>query len=186
MVLLPPDSTGRRDREKDAAAARQRARFARDVGDEAGQAWAHQPRRRRSRFTVGSAAVLVAFAALGAVPMLLNHSDGRLLQPDCQRPAVEVGPSRVRAGTDFAWQAAGPETGPYVLTVDAATVSGPAGGPVTVDTGRVLAGPTALTGCRSAQTVVDGPTVAGGHEVALFRRAGIGWERVAVALLTVY
>jgi len=54
------------------------------------------------------------------------------------------------------------------------------------DTGRVLAGPTALTGCRSAQTVVDGPTVAGSHEVALFRRAGTGWERVAVALLTVY
>ena len=46
MALLPPDSPRRRDRGKEEAARKQRARFARDVGDEHGQAWAHEPRRQ--------------------------------------------------------------------------------------------------------------------------------------------
>lgn len=185
MALLPPDSTGRRDRDKDAAAARQRARFAQDVGDEHGRAFAHEPRRKRSKFTIATTAVLIAFAGIGALPMLFNDGDGKLVPANCDTPAVEVGPSRVRAGTNFAWQAAGPQTGPYVVTLDAATVTGGATGPVTVDTGRVLAGPTALAGCRSAQTVTAGPSVRGSHEVALFRRTGTGWQRVSVAFLDV-
>jgi hypothetical protein len=185
MALLPPDSTGRRDPGKDAAARRQRARFARDVGDEHGQAWAHEPRRRRSKLTVGVAVVFVVFVVLGALPLLLHKGDGGLVQPNCDTPAVEAGPGRIKAGANFAWQAAGPVIGPYVVTLDASAVTGPPTGPVAVDGGRVLSGPTGLSGCRSAQTVTAGPTAKGSHEVALFRRSATGWNRVAVALLDV-
>lgn len=187
MALLPPDSTPRRrrDRTADAAVARQRARVARDLGDEQGQAWAHEPRRRRSRFTAGTAVVLLAFLGLGAVPVFLGGSDGQLLAAGCDRPAIEVGYDRIQAGRDFAWQAAGPEQGPYVVALDARAVTGPAAGPVTADTGRVLAGPTALPGCRSAQALAAGPAEAGTHELVLFRRDATGWRRAAVVLLTV-
>jgi hypothetical protein len=185
MALLPPDSTGRHDPGKDAAARRQRARFARDVGDEQGQAWAHEPRRKRSKLTIGTAVVFVAFVVLGALPMLLHKGDNGLVQPNCDVPAVDAGPARIKLGTDFAWQAAGPVIGPYVVTLDASTVTGPPTGPITVDAGRVLSGPTGLSGCRSAQTVTAGPGTKGSHEVALFRRSATGWDRVAVALLSV-
>jgi hypothetical protein len=185
MALLPPDSTGRHEPGKDAAARRQRARFARDVGDEHGQAWAHEPRRKRSKFTVGSAAVLLAFVLLGALLLVLDDGDNGLVKANCVTPAIDAGPARIKVGTDFAWQAAGPQAGPYVVTLDASTVTGPATGPVTLDTGRLLAGPTVLSGCRSAQTVTDGPGTAGSHEVNLFRRSATGWDRVAVALLDV-
>lgn len=183
MVLLP-DSEGRREPAREEAARRQRVRFARDVGDEAGLAWAHEPRRRRSRLTGGTALVLVAFALLGALPLLLRDGDG-LVRPDCVRAAVGAGPSRVDAGGKFAWQAAGPDSGSYVVALDAREVTGPAAGPVQVVTGRVLAGPTVLNGCRSAQTVVTAPDQQGGHEIVLFRHAGSGWERAAVAALQV-
>lgn len=185
MALLPPDSTGRHDPGKDEAARRQRARFARDVGDEQGQAWAHEPRRKRSKLTLGAAVLFAAFLLLGALPVLLRHGQSGLLQADCDTPAVETGPVRVKAGTDFAWQVAGPVIGPYVVTLDASTVAGPLTGPVTVDAGRVLAGPLTLSGCRSVQTVTAGPDAKGSHQVALFRRSGTGWERVAFALLDV-
>jgi hypothetical protein len=188
MALLPPDSTprrGRRDPAEEAAAARQRARFARDIGDEQGQAWAHEPRRRRGKFTIGTTAVLVLFG-LGTVPLFFTGGgEGGLLDSNCDRPGIEVSAGKLTVGDKFSWQAAGPAAGPYVVTIDAATVTGPATGPVTPDAGRVLAGPTQLTGCRSTQTVTDGPDRTGVHEVALFRRAGSGWERAAVALLTV-
>ena len=41
----------------------------------------------------------------------------------------------------------------------------------------MLSGPTALSGCRSAQTVTAGPDDKGSHEVALFRHSGTGWAR---------
>jgi hypothetical protein len=181
MAILPPDSPRRRDRGKEEAARRQRARFARDVGDEHALAWAHEPPHRRSRFTIGVMAVFLAFAIIGAVPLFLHHGDGQLVQPNCDTPALDAGPARIRPGTTFAWQAAGPEQGPYVVTLDAAAVTGAAGGPVTVDNGRVLSGPTALFGCRSAQTLAQAPDGTGSHEVALFRRSGTAWTRVAVA-----
>jgi hypothetical protein len=184
MALLPPDSNRRHDPAKDAAARRQRARFARDVGDEQGQAFAYEPRRKRSKLTIGTAAVFIAFVLLGAVP-LLQHRGSGLLPANCDTPAVEVGTPRIKTGTDFAWQAAGPATGPYVVTLDGSTVTGPATGPVTVDTGRVLSGPTDLSGCRSAQAVTDGPATKGSHEVVLFRRSAAGWERAATASLDV-
>jgi hypothetical protein len=186
MALLPPDSPRRRDRGKDEAARMQRARAARDVGDEYGQAWAHvTPRARRSKFTVIVAAIFIAFAVLGALPLVLHDGDSQLVRPNCDTPAVGVGPATIRPGGDFAWQAAGPEQGPYVLALDAAAVTGPAGGPITPDTGRVLSAPITLTGCRSAQTLAAGPDARGAHEVALFRRSGTGWTRVAVSLLEV-
>jgi hypothetical protein len=178
MVLMPnPEPKG-------SAQQRERVRFARDVGDEVGLAWAHEPRRRRSKFTVGTAIALGAFVVLGALPVLFNEGDGQLVKADCARPAVGTGPTRIEAGRDFAWQAAGPEAGPYVVALDAAEVTGPAQGPVTT-AGQVLAGPTALTGCRSAQTVAGGPLTRGSHEIALFRLTASGWERVAVARLQV-
>lgn len=184
-MVLQPDSEGRRDPGRGEAARRQRARFARDVGDEAGLAWAHEPRRGRSRFTVGTLAALVLFAGLGALPMLLNDSDGGLLKADCGTPALESSPGRVGPGQNFAWQAAGPQSGPYVVTLDAAEVSGEPGGSVRVATGRVLAGPTGFPGCRSEQLVAAAPQEKGGHEVTLFRRSGDRWERAAVAILQV-
>ncbi len=186
MALLPPDSPRRRDRGREEAARKQRARFARDVGDEHGQAWAHQsPRPRRSKFTLVVAAIFIAFGVLGALPLILHDGDSQLVQPNCTTPAVAAGPGKIPPGTKFAWQAAGPEQGPYVLVLDAAAVTGPVGGPVTPDAGRVLSAPIALTGCRSAQTLAAGPDTKGTHEVALFRHSGTGWARVAVAVLEV-
>lgn len=184
MVLLP-GSEGRRDPQRAAAAQRQRERFARDVGDEAGLAWAHEPRRGPRKFTIGTFVVLVLFAGLGAVPLILYDGDGSLLKADCSRPAVEAAPERLQAGESFAWQAAGPEAGSYVVAIDAAGVTVDAAGTARVSGGRVLAGPTGLPGCRSAQAVAVAPGGKGPHEVAVFRRAGDRWERSAVALLRV-
>ncbi|HVD27520.1 MAG TPA: hypothetical protein VNC79_03355, partial [Mycobacteriales bacterium] len=114
-----------------------------------------------------------------------HDGDSQLIRPNCTTPAVAAGPAKIKPGTNFAWQAAGPEQGPYVLVLDAATVTGPVGGPVTPDNGRVLSAPIALTGCRSAQTLAAGPDNSGTHEVALFRHTGTAWARVAVALLEV-
>jgi hypothetical protein len=186
MALLPPDSPRRRDRGREEAARKQRARFARDVGDEHGQAWAHQtPRPRRSRFTIIVGTIFIAFVVLGALPLVLRSGDSQLVQPNCSTPVVATGPAKIRRGTPFAWQAAGPEQGPYVLALDAAALTGPVGGPVTPDNGRVLSAPMTLTGCRSAQTLATGPPDPGPHEVALFRRSGTAWARVAVSLLEV-
>jgi hypothetical protein len=184
MVLLP-GSEGRREPERAEAARRQRVRFARDVGDEAGLAWAHEPPRRRSRLTIGAALALAAFAGLGALPMLLADGDSGLVQPNCDTPAVGAGPSRVGPGENFAWQAAGPQRGPYVVALDAAEVTGNPAGPVRVSTGRVLAGPTDLPGCRSRQLVAVAPQEKGGHDVVLFRREGDRWVRAALTLLQV-
>src|SRR5262245_53085430 len=106
MALLPPDSPRRRDRGKEEAARKQRARFARDVGDEHGQAWAHQtPRARRSKFTVIVGAIFIAFVVLGALPLVLRSGDSQLIQPNCSTPGVATGPAKIRPGTNFAWQA---------------------------------------------------------------------------------
>jgi hypothetical protein len=184
-VTILPGSEGRRDPQRADAARRQRVRFARDIGDEAGQAWAHEPRRAPRKFTIGTFVVLVLFAALGAVPLLTHEGDGGLLQPDCGRVAIEIGPDRLLAGERFGWQVAGPESGQYVVTVDAATVTVDAAGKAVPSGGSVLAGPTGLPGCRSRQTVTTAPAGKGSHEVAVFRRTAGGWERVAVAALRV-
>ena len=183
MVLLPP-SEGRRDPERAEAARRQRVRFARDVGDEAGLAWAHEPRRRRSRFTIGTIVALVLFAGLGAVPMLLADGDG-LLPADCATPKLVSAPDRVGPGTSFAWQIAGPEGGSYVVTIDAPEVTGDGAGGASIAGGRILGGPMPLPGCRSQQLLATAPEQTGTHEVTLFRRAGARWERAAVTLLRV-
>ena len=184
MVLLP-GSEGRRDPERAAAARRQRARFARDVGDETGLAWAHEPPRGHSKFTVGTLVVLLLFAGLGALSLIFDDGRGGLLDPDCTRPAVEAGPTRLLAGESFAWQAAGPESGSYVVALDAEAVTAGPAGSSQVSGGRLLAGPIGLPGCRSSQAVAAAPEGAGQHEVGLFRRTGDRWERVAVTLLRV-
>src|SRR5215213_7860531 len=182
MVLLPGE--GRRDPERAEAARKQRARFARDIGDEAALGWAHEPPRQRSRFTIGTLVVLVLFAGLGALPLFFHHGDG-LLPASCTTAALETSPDQVGPGRDFAWQVAGPADGSYVLTIDVPEVSSDGAGGARVAGGRILAGPMALPGCRSRQVVAAAPEPTGVHEVALFRRAGARWERVAVALLKV-
>jgi hypothetical protein len=184
-ILPGAPAGGRGDPEREAAAQRRRTRFARDIGDEAGMAWAHEPRRPPRKVTVATFVALVVFAGLGAIPLITNDNPGGLLRPDCTTPAVEVGPSRVLVGESFAWQAVGPEGGPYVVTLDAGSVTGAAAGPVQAPGGQVLAGPIDMAGCRSRQQVVAVPETRGSHEVILFRRAGDGWERAAVALLRV-
>lgn len=184
MSILP-GSEGRRDPEQADAARRQRVRFARDIGDEQGVAWAHEPRRGPRKFTVATFVVLVVFLLLGAVPLLLHEGDGGLVQPNCDTVEVQVGPERVLGGESYAWQIAGPESGQYVVAIDAASVTVDAGGRAVPAGGSVLAGPTGLPGCRSRQTVTTAPPGTGGHEVTVFRRSGTGWERVAVALLRV-
>lgn len=183
MVLLPPGE-GRRDPARVEAARRQRVRFARDVGDEAGLAWAHEPRRQRNKLTIGTVVALVLFAGVGALPLLLADGDG-LLPADCATPALQTSPDRVGPGTSFAWQLAGPADGSYVLTVDAAEVAGDPAGGVRVAGGQVLAGPMGLPGCRSRQLVAAAPQQAGSHEVSLFRWTGGRWERSAVTVLRV-
>ena len=159
MALLPPDSPRRRDRGKEEAARKQRARFARDVGDEHGQAWAHQtPRPKRSRITIDRRGDLhrvrgARRAAAGAArrrrpagPAQLHHPRGR------RRPGEDHARHQLRlAGRRHRQQ------GPYVLALDAASVTGPVGGPVTPDNGRVLSAPLTLTGCRSAADARGGP-----------------------------
>lgn len=183
MVLLPP-SEGRRDPERAEAARRQRARFARDVGDEAGLAWAHEPRRVRSRFTLGTLLVLVLFAGLGAVPLLISRDSG-LLRANCTTPALETSPSQVGPGRSFAWQLAGPAEGSYVVTIDAPEVATDGAGGARIAGGRILGGPMPAPGCRSRQLVTAAPQQTGVHEVTLFTRVGDRWERSAVTLLKV-
>jgi hypothetical protein len=175
----------RRDPEQDAAIRRERARLARDLGDERGVAWAHEPRHRPRKFTIGAAVVLVVFAAAGALPLLFDDGDSGIIRADCGRVAVEASPGRVAAGQPFAWQASGPEQGRYVVALDAGEVTGPADGPVRAPDGPVLTGPVAFPGCRSTQTVSTAPVTRGTHEVVVFRRSGDRWERAAVALLRV-
>ena len=140
---------------------------------------------QRSKFTIIVASIFILFVVLGALPMVLHDGDSQLIQANCSTPAVDTGPAKIRPGTNFAWQAAGPQQGPYVVALDAAAVTGPVGGPVTADDGRVLSAPITLTDCRSAQTLATGPDNTGTHEVALFRRSGTAWARVAVSLLEV-
>ena len=57
---------------------------------------------------------------LGALPLVLHNGDSQLIRPNCNTPAVAWVRPAIRPGTNFAWQAAGPPQGPYVLAMDAA------------------------------------------------------------------
>ena len=183
--MVFPSTEGRRDPERAAAARRQRERFARDIGDEVGRSWAHEPRRPRRKFTVGTGIVLVLFAGFGALPLILGDGGGGLIKADCDVPGVRLGPDDVTAGQSFSWQASGPQAGPYLITLDARAVTQDASGAVRPTGGRVLAGPTDLSGCRSAVALSTAPEASGVHEVTVFRRTAGRWERVAAAPLTV-
>jgi hypothetical protein len=183
-VSILPGSEGRRDPERAEAARRQSMRFARDIGDEQAQAWAHEPRRPPRRFTKIVFVVVVLFAGIGAIPLLLHRGSGGLLEPDCDTVRVDVGPNRVADGGSYAWQVTGPEAGDYVIAVDAESVSVTAGRTETRG-GTVLAGPITLPGCRSRQTVATAPAGVGAHQVAVFRRTDGGWERAAIAIVRV-
>ena len=70
---------------------------------------------------------------LGALPLILHDGDSQLIQPNCSTPAVDAGPARIRPGHQLRLAGRRPaEPGPYVVTLDAAAVTGPVGGPVTV------------------------------------------------------
>ena len=176
---------GRRDPELARAAQRRREAFARDIGDERGRAFAYQPPGRRRRPWSGIIGIgLLVFAGLGAIP-LLRGSDGGLVPRQCERPAVGTAGETVPPGGRTAWQVAGPDS-EYVVALDGGRVTVDAAGAVDVTSGRLLAGPFRLSGCRSAQTLFDAPGESGSHEVTLFRRTGgSGYARVASAELTV-
>ena len=180
MSILP-GSEGRRDPERAEATRKQRVRFARDIGDEHGQAWAHEQRRKPRKFTVGTGVVLIAFAALGLIPLLLTRGDNGLVRATCEEVRLETGPDRVAPGTAYAWQFAGPAGDQYVLAIDAAEVATDG----TVRSGAVLFGPAPLPGCRSTQIKSTAPTTTGDHSVVLFRRTANQWQRVAESSLTV-
>jgi hypothetical protein len=169
---------GKQDPELAKAAQRRREAFARDIGDEQGRAFAHEepPRRRRWSGVVGL--VLVLFAGFGAVP-LLRGSEGGLVSRQCDRPAIGVSSGRVLAGDQAAWQAAGPDSGEYVVTLDSGAVAVGRGGAVTVPSGRVLAGPFRLADCRSTQTLFEAPAGHGTHTVTLFQRTSTTFAAVA-------
>ena len=122
MSILP-GSEGRRDPERAEASRRQRVRFARDIGDEFGQAWAHEPRRRPSKFTMGTGILLVAFATLGAIPLLLNRGESGMVRATCEKVVLDVEPGMVAPGSSYAWQFAGPASDQYVLAIDADSVT---------------------------------------------------------------
>jgi hypothetical protein len=182
MAFLPGE--GRRDPERAEAARKQRMRFARDIGDEHALGWAHEPRRPRRRFTMGTIIVLILFAGLGALPLLFDSGDG-LLPANCTTPALDTSPERVGPGRSFAWQVAGPAEASYVVTIDVPELTADADGGARVAGGRILGGPMTLPDCRSPQQVAAAPEVRGTHEVHLFRRSGPRWERIAISLLTV-
>ena len=173
MALLPPDSPRRRDRGKEEAARKQRARFARDVGDEHGQAWAHQtPRPKRSKFTLIVGAIFIAFVVLGALPLVLRSGDSQLIRPNCTTPAVAGLPDEDRPGNRLRLAGRRPRrrartcsrsTRPTVT--DAVTGPRPAGqrpdAAAPLDAARLP--------LRAALAPAPDP---GAHEVTLFRRDG--------------
>jgi len=128
---------------------------------------------------------LVLFATLGAIPLFRSGGEGGLVRRQCDRPVLGVSPARVAPGGKAAWQAAGPESGPYLLTLDADRITSDVGGRPTVPSGRLLAGPFGMPDCRSPQTLFDAPAVPGEHLVTLFRKTPHGYSAVARAGLTV-
>jgi hypothetical protein len=188
VTFLFGGGPGRRDPELAAAARRRREAFARDIGDEQGLAASREEpvtRRRRRRWTPLIFIVLVLFSTVGAIPLLRAGNVGGIVRPQCDHPVVRVSAGEVRPGHQAAWQAAGPAQGPYVITLDAAKVTVTAGEAVTVPSGRLLAGPLSLSGCRSRQTLFDAPTEPGEHLVTLFRRTASGYQGVARTVLRV-
>lgn len=169
---------GRQDPELAKAAARRREAFARDIGDEYGRAFAHEPPRQRRRWTSIVGLVLILFAGLGAIP-LLRGSGGGLIERQCDHPAIGVSAGVISPGDQAAWQVAGP-SGDYVVAVDSDGVA-MAGGVLAAKAGRVLAGPFQLADCRSAQTLFDAPADPGTHEIRLYQRSAQTGKYTAVA-----
>jgi hypothetical protein len=179
----------REDRELAEAARRREEAFARDIGDEQALARSRfQPSgsyRPRRRWTPLIFVVLVAFALIGAIPLLRAGSAGGLLRPQCDHPALGLSAGSAVRGHDAAFQAAGPAQESYVVALDADRVSVSAAGAVTASPGRVLAGPFSMPGCRSAQTLFPAPAAAGDHLVTLFQRTSSGYVGVVRKTLKV-
>jgi hypothetical protein len=179
---------GRKDPELAAGLRRQREAFARDIGDEHALARSREEpvtRRRRRRWTPVIFVALVLFATIGAIPLLRVGSAGGIVRPQCDKPVIGVSAGKVQPGQLAAWQASGPAEGTYVLALDADEVTIGAAGRVTVESGRLLAGPLSLSGCRSHQTLFHAPAQPGEHLLTLFQRTPSGYQRVARAVLKV-
>jgi hypothetical protein len=112
MAFTPPDSpggaiaAGRRPPASSVPASR--ATSATSTGR---PGRTRRPAPSRSKFTLIVGVVFIAFVVLGALPLVLRSGDGQLVQPNCTTPAVATGPAKIKPGTDFAWQAAGPRAG---------------------------------------------------------------------------
>jgi hypothetical protein len=114
--------------------------------------------------------VLVTMGALLALLVALNRNTahGPPLATNCQTPAIALSSTSTGDGTDIAYSITGPQTGTYVVAVDAATVSvRGAGADVTPAAAIAVSIHRGLGSCKAHGTL---PSVAeGSHQVELFR-----------------
>ena len=178
MALLPPDSPRRRDRGKEEAARKQRARFARDVGDEHGLAWAHQPpppqaqqvhhHRRVDLHPVRGA----RRAAAGPARRRQPADPGQLQHPGAWPP------DRRRSGPGDQLRLAGRRPAAGAVRAGHGRGRGDRPGRRPGHTGQRPGAVRADHADRTAapqQTLARGPDNTGAHEVALFRHTGTAW-----------
>ena len=123
---------------------------------------------------------------LGALPLVLRNGDSQLVQPNCTTPAVADRPGEDQGRDQLRLAGRRPAAGPYVLALDAATVTGPVGGPVTPDNGRVLSAPHHADRLPLRPDAREGPR----QQAAPTKSRCSGtpaprWARVAVSLLEV-
>ncbi len=166
-----------------AATRRRELAFAHDIGNEAALARDGVPVPRRSGRLGWLALVVLVLAAVGGVPLFGRHNG--LLAADCQRPGVAVSRVQATAGSQLAWQAAGPQDSQYAVVLDSSQVTVSASGTLGVAAGQLLAGPFSMGSCRSSEAVFVAPD-GGDHSLALFRRtSAAGYQRVAAVALHV-
>ncbi|HSV67754.1 MAG TPA: hypothetical protein VLJ59_17875 [Mycobacteriales bacterium] len=173
----------RRDRELLAGNERTRRAFARDINDERALAFGALPPRRprRGMWMVAAVAVFMTLGAFGLLPRL-----GRIpLEVSCTQPGLALASYVVRPGAAVSWRATGPDGVDYVLTLDAAAVTGPAGQPVRVSAGgTALSPPFQMRRCEIDGGQLTAPSDGSAHVVRLFQRRAGGYVEVAQVPLT--
>jgi hypothetical protein len=174
----------RRDQELAEANERTRRAFARDINDQRALAFGPLPGRRRGGMWMVWA--VIAFLVAGAMG-LLPSIGGVHIAVSCTTPAVALSSYSVPVGSTLQWKATGPDGVDYVLAVDAGTVTGDVGVPVTVDAGTA-ATPRAfrMANCEGAGLGFEAPRTVGQHYVRLFERQGTRYVQVAQVPLAVH
>jgi hypothetical protein len=113
---------------------------------------------------------LLACIVVLAVALTLHHSSrsGPGLATSCTTPAIALSSAATNGGNGISYSITGPQTGTYVVAVDAATVSVKGDGVIATPKGAFGASiRQGLKGCSASGTL---PTLAAGpHAVVLFR-----------------